>query len=115
MGKIKNMFNKKTTQIAVVLGIFLLMASPEIAFAADAGQVKAKITNAGNIVKGVLTGIVVLVGVIVSLFIIIKRMPSLDDPHEKNEMFKSVGRVFGGVALAAAVVWLVPWVYGLFV
>lgn len=90
-----------------------LVVTPEIVFA-SAGQVQSKLTNAANVVKGVLTALVVLVGICAALFIIIKRMPSADDPHEKNEVFKSVGRVCALVALAAAIIWLLPWVYSLF-
>ena len=82
---------------------------------ADATQVEAKLQSAGNIVQSLLTGLVVLVGVCVALFIIIKRLPQADNPHEKNEVYQAIGRVAGLVALAAAIVWLLPWVYGLFV
>ena len=98
------------TALALVI---CLVVTPEIVFAA-AGQVQAKLTNAANVVKGILTALVVLVGICAALFIIIKRMPSADDPHEKNEVFKSVGRVCALVGLAAAVIWLLPWVYSLF-
>lgn len=98
--------------IALAL-VICLVVTPEIVFA-SVGQVQAKLTNAANVVKGVLTALVVLVGICAALFIIIKRMPSADDPHEKNEVFKSVGRVCALVGLAAAVIWLLPWVYSLF-
>lgn len=98
------------TALALVV---CLAVTPEIVFA-SAGQVQAKLTNAANVVKGILTALVVLVGICAALFIIIKRMPSADDPHEKNEVFKSVGRVCALVGLAAAVIWLLPWVYSLF-
>ncbi|MGJ3901278.1 CagC family type IV secretion system protein, partial [Lactiplantibacillus plantarum] len=52
--------------------------------------------------------------VCVALFIIIKRLPDADDPREKSEVYKAVGRVAGLVALAAAIVWILPWVYSLF-
>ncbi|WP_368773633.1 CagC family type IV secretion system protein [Lactiplantibacillus plantarum] len=45
---------------------------------------------------------------------IIKRMPDADDPREKSEVYHAVGRVAGLVALAAAIIWLLPWVYSLF-
>ncbi|WP_273755922.1 CagC family type IV secretion system protein, partial [Leuconostoc mesenteroides] len=32
----------------------------------------------------------------------------------KSEVYKSLGRVAGLVALAAAIVWILPWVYSLF-
>ena len=56
----------------------------------------------------------VLVGICVALFIIIKRMPDADDPREKSEVYHAVGRVAGLVALAAAIIWILPWVYSLF-
>lgn len=109
---------KQHEKMRLVFGIALalvicLVVTPEIVFA-SVGQVQAKLTNAANVVKGVLTALVVLVGICAALFIIIKRMPSADDPHEKNEVFKSVGRVCALVGLAAAVIWLLPWVYSLF-
>lgn len=110
---------KQNVKFSLVFGTALammicLVVTPEIVFA-SAGQVQSKLTNAAaNVVKGVLTALVVLVGICAALFIIIKRMPSADDPHEKNEVFKSVGRVCALVALAAAIIWLLPWVYSLF-
>lgn len=109
---------KQHVKISLVFMTALAMmicfvVTPEIVFA-SAGQVQSKLTNAANVVKGVLTALVVLVGICAALFIIIKRMPSADDPHEKNEVFKSVGRVCVLVALAAAIIWLLPWVYSLF-
>ncbi|MDN6631046.1 MAG: CagC family type IV secretion system protein [Staphylococcus equorum] len=82
--------------------------------AADGGEVEEKVTNAAEQVQGILTGLIVTVGICVAIFIILKRLPSADDPREKSEVFKSVGRVIGMVALAAAIVWILPWVYGLF-
>jgi len=77
-------------------------------------DVKEKITNATDAVKIILTGIVCSVAVCVAIFIIIKKLPDADNPHEKHELYRGVGRVFGIVALAAACIWVIPWVYGLF-
>ncbi|MDV7740283.1 CagC family type IV secretion system protein [Leuconostoc mesenteroides] len=93
---------------------YLMLTNAQIVLAADGSEVQSKITNAANTIKGILTGIVVLVGVCVALFIIIKRLPDADDPREKSEVYKAVGRVAGLVALAAAIVWILPWVYSLF-
>lgn len=82
------------------------------AFAAS--EVESKITDAANTIKGILTGVVCVVAICVSLFIIIKRMPDADNPQEKHELYRGVGRVWGLVALAAACIWIIPWVYGLF-
>lgn len=82
--------------------------------AGDLGNVQSKVTSALQAIQGLLTAIVVIVGIVVALAIIIKRLPSADDPREKSEVYRSVGRVFGLVALAAAVIWVVPAVYNLF-
>ena len=82
--------------------------------AGDLGNVQSKVTSALQAIQGLLTAIVVIVGIVVALAIIIKRLPSGDDPREKSEVYHSVGRVFGLVALAAAVIWVVPAVYNLF-
>ncbi|WP_034536333.1 CagC family type IV secretion system protein [Carnobacterium inhibens] len=111
------MFKKRKLTIvsAIVATGLTVMSHPAIVYGASAGQVEAKLQNAGDIVQGILTGLVVLVGTVVGLFIIIKRMPAADNPHEKNEVYQAVGRVAGLVALAAAIIWLLPWVYSLFV
>jgi len=46
---------------------------------ANAGQVQQKITNAGNIVKTILSSLVVLAGICAGLFIVIKRMKDADN------------------------------------
>lgn len=104
--------NETATTMISLVSFFVL--NP-VFVSANASQVEAKLQNAGNVVQSILTGLVVLVGVCVALFVIIKRLPQADNPHEKNEVYQAVGRVAGLVALAAAVVWLLPWVYGLFV
>ncbi|MFT8813689.1 MAG: CagC family type IV secretion system protein [Oenococcus sp.] len=104
----------KALPISIVTLGYVLLMNAQLAFAADAGQVKSKLTDAGRTIQGILTGLVVLVGICVALFIIIKRMPDADDPREKSEVYHAVGRVAGLVALAAAVIWLLPWVYSLF-
>lgn len=93
---------------------YLALMNTSVAFAADGGEVKSKLASAAKVVQGVLTGLVVIVGICVALFIIIKRMPDADNPREKSEVYHAVGRVAGLVALAAAVIWLLPWVYSLF-
>lgn len=93
---------------------YLGLTNSSVVLAASGGQVQSKLTQAANTVQSILTGLVVLVGICVALFIIIKRMPDADDPREKSEVYHAVGRVAGLVALAAAVIWLLPWVYSLF-
>ena len=88
------------------------MATPNVVFAEE--DVQSRVNTALTTVQSVLTGLIVTVGIVVALWVIIKRMPSADDPQEKNEVYKSVGRVIGLVAIGAAIVWIVPWVYSLF-
>lgn len=108
------LLNKKNVT-ALGLSAYTLLFNVQMVLADDKGaEVQKKLNDAGNVVKGILTGLVVLVGICVALFIIIKRMPDADDPREKSEVYKSVGRVAGLVGLAAAVIWLLPWVYSLF-
>lgn len=95
-------------------GLLAVLAfSPSQIVYAAAG-IEGKLTQAMTVLQTILMSLVVVVGICVALFVIIKRMPSADDPHEKNEVFKSVARICIMVALAAAMVWVVPWVYGLF-
>ncbi|HFN8602472.1 TPA: CagC family type IV secretion system protein [Staphylococcus aureus] len=65
-------------------------------------------------VQTFLTGIIVAVGICAGVWIVIKKLPGIDDPMVKNEMFRGVGMVLAGVAVGAALVWLVPWVFNLF-
>lgn len=106
---------KKLTGYLTGLSTTIALAVPELVHAQNVSDVQSRLTTAGNQIQQLLTGLVVLVGIIVSLFIIIKRMPSADDPQEKNEVYKAVGRVLGLVAMGAALIWIIPWVYSLFV
>jgi hypothetical protein len=104
---------RKLPPILLVTAITLcLYAIPEQAFAA--GDIEAKVKEGLKQIQAFLTGIVVIVGICVGVWIIIKKLPGVDDPHTKNEMFRGVGMVLAGVGLAAALVWVVPWVYALF-
>jgi hypothetical protein len=105
--------NKIRLAAACVVGISILNTMPLMA-ASDAATVTNKVNQGLTIIRGVLTGIIVVVGVIAALKIVISKLPSLDDPHVKNEMWRSVGAVALAVGLGGALVWLIPWVYGLF-
>jgi len=107
--KIKNNFSKIYLSVITMIVSF----NANLVYA-QASEVQSRIEGALGAVQGVLTGLIVTVGIVVALFIIIKRMPSADDPQEKNEVYKAVGRVLGLVAIGAAIVWVVPWVYSLF-
>ncbi len=104
----------KTLAVSGVTAGYLALMNFQVVYAASGSEVESKLKSATKTIQGVLTGLVVLVGICVALFIIIKRMPDADDPREKSEVYHAVGRVAGLVALAAAVIWLLPWVYSLF-
>jgi len=115
VAKIKSMNTMNwLTLLAMTAVIGITVFFPEVAFAATTGTVKSKLKSAGTAIQGVLTAIVVIVGVIAALKILVKHMPSIDDPHVKNEMWKSIGNVGYAVGGAAAIIWLLPWVYSLF-
>ncbi|MFL2138960.1 CagC family type IV secretion system protein [Desemzia sp. FAM 23991] len=107
--KLKN----KLTQFTVGVSALTALTYPTVVYA-SATEVQSRLTEAGNTIQQLLTGLIVIVGICVALWIIIKRMPSADDPQEKSEVYKAVGRVLGLVAIGAAIVWVVPWVYSLF-
>ena len=111
MSKVNRVKEKILTGI-VTTSSTLLAATPVLA--ASGSEVQSKISKALQTIQGILTGIVVLAGICVALWIIIKRMPDADDPREKSEVYHAVGRVAGLVALSAAVIWLLPWFYSLF-
>ena len=114
MMKLNSKLESKLTK-AYVSGITALSTlGINSTVSANAGEVQSRINDAFSTIQGVLTGLIVTVGIVVALFIVIKRMPSADDPQEKNEVYKAVGRVLGLVAIGAAIVWIVPWVYSLF-
>jgi hypothetical protein len=104
---------KSGLTIACVAGISLINAIPVFA-TSDAATVTDKVNEGLVVIRGVLTGIIVVVGVIAALKVMISKLPSLDDPHVKNEMWKSVGTIGLAVAVGGSLVWLIPWVYGLF-
>ncbi|MGM0941320.1 MAG: CagC family type IV secretion system protein [Bacillota bacterium] len=98
--------------IAVTIAFFII--APDVSFAASTGQVQSKIKSGVTAIQTVLTGIVVVVGIVAALKILIKHLPGIDDPHVKNEMWKSIGGVLLAIAAAAALIWIIPWMYSLF-
>jgi len=110
----KNMKKIKSSLVAAyVAGVSIVNSIPVLA-ASDEATVTAKVNQGLSVIQGVLTGIIVVVGVIAALKVIISKLPSLDDPHVKNDMWRSVGTIGVAVAVGGSLVWLIPWVYGLF-
>lgn len=110
----KSPYWKAITITAFALLLFL--AFPEIGEAATATttQVQTKVKTGVTAFKTVLSGIVVLVGIVASLKIVVKHLPKIDDAHTKNEMWNGLGQVLLAVAAGGALIWGVPWVYSLF-
>lgn len=107
-----NKFNKKKLALAGTMTSVLLQFQTTV-LATDAESVKSKLNDGLTTIQGILSALVVGVGICVSLWIIIKRMPDADNPHEKSQVYRSVGNVWGLVALGAAAIWLVPFFYSL--
>lgn len=84
---------------------------PEFVYAVDP---QTKLVEAGNKIKAILTALIAVVGAIAAAKIVVKYLPYLDDPMEKNNMAKSLTTVLLVTAIGGALVWIVPWAYGLF-
>jgi len=112
--RLRKKVSRKVKGFAAKTAAVIVMFNSLSVSALAATDVEAKITTAANTIKGILTGLVAIVAICVSLFIIIKRMPDADNPQEKYELYRGVGRVWALVALAAACIWIIPWVYSLF-
>lgn len=97
------------TTIYVALLCFVL-SNPAFAVANPASKIEQGLQQ----VQAFLTGLIVAVGICAGVWIVIKKLPGIDDPMVKNELFRGVGMVLAGVAVGAALVWLVPWVFNLF-
>ena len=95
----------------VVFSLGCTFGIPEFVYAVDP---LAKLVEAGNTIKAILTALVMVVGVIAATKIVVKYLPYLDDPMEKNNMSKSLTTVLLVTAIGGALVWIVPWAYGLF-
>jgi len=81
----------------------------------DTAQITSKITGAMEAIQTILQGIIIVVGVCVAIWQCIKKLPQVDNPHEKHELFAGLGKILGLVAAASAMVWVVPWAYNLLV
>lgn len=113
VSKFDNVYFKAFAVLAFTWLVFILV--PDIGFAASStGQVQSKINKGVTAIQSVLTGVVVVVGIAAALKIVVKHLPSIDDPHVKNEMWKSIGGVLAAVGAAAALIWILPWIYSLF-
>ncbi|WP_110925953.1 CagC family type IV secretion system protein [Bacillus massiliglaciei] len=111
--KFDNVYFKSFALLAFTCFMYLVV--PEIGFAASStSSVQTKLKNGATAFQTVLTGIVVVVGIAAALKIVVKHLPSIDDPHVKNEMWKSIGGVLAAIGASAGLIWIIPWVYSLF-
>lgn len=111
-------FNNLNWKLIALLAYacFIFFVAPGLGLAAETTTtVQTKLKNGATAIQTVLTGIVVVVGIAAALKILVKHLPGIDDPHVKNEMWKSIGGVLLAIAAAAALIWMIPWVYSLFV
>lgn len=111
--RLNNVYFKSFALLA--FACFMSFVAPEMGFAANStSQVQTKLNEGAKAFQTVLTGIVVVVGIAAALKIVVKHLPGIDDPHVKNEMWKSIGGVLAAIGGAAALIWIIPWVYSLF-
>lgn len=89
---------------------FLFTATPT---APSGDEISNRLENAGTTVQSVLTGLVVIVGVIFATWRVITGFPAMSNPHEKQEVYKGLGNIALLTGVAAAMVWIVPWAWSL--
>lgn len=107
--------NKKKLKKLLVFGAFCLVTlGSTVVFADEVGDPTAKINNGLKLIQGVLTGIIATVAIIAALKICISKLPSVDDPHVKNELVRGLCTVGLTGAIGCAITWLGPWVFKLF-
>lgn len=102
------------TLLAGYTGTLLFIQNSMVFAASDPGQAASKLNAGFTAIQVVITGIIVIVGIIAGSKITVAKLPSVDDPHVKNELIKGLGTVGGCVAAGGALTWIVPWVFGLF-
>lgn len=100
--------------IAIMSASNALVAHASLSPAVSEDTAKTNLYNGFNSIKVVLTAVVVVVGIIAALKIVIAKLPSIDDPHTKAEMWKGIGGVVAAVGAAAAIVWVAPYIWGIF-
>ncbi|MFL0198055.1 CagC family type IV secretion system protein [Clostridium sp. WILCCON 0269] len=106
---------KISKYLASAYTTFLVLGNTVLVKAeSNAGDIQQKLTTGFNTIQVVVTSVIAVVGVIAAAKIVISKLPSLDDPHMKNEMWRGIGMVGAAVATGGALTWLIPWVYGLF-
>lgn len=91
----------------------IVLSNTLIANVAYAADPQAKLVEAGNTIKTVITALIVIVGGIAAAKIVVQYLPLLDDPMEKNKMTKALTTVLLVTAVGGALTWIVPWAYGL--
>lgn len=105
----------KLSSLILSMSVTLFLLFPEVTYAAQTtNQVRNRLRTGITAFQTVLTGLVVVVGIVAALKIVTKHLPGIDDPHVKNEMWKSLANVGYAVAAGAAFVWIIPWIYSLF-
>lgn len=112
MVKLDSLYFKMTFAVALAALMFLVI--PEIGYAST-GNVTSRLTTGVRVIQGVITALVVGVGILAGSKIVVKHLPSIDNPQSKNEMWSGLGQVSVAVIAAAAIVWLLPWLWSLFV
>ena len=66
-------------------------------------------------IQGAATGVVVIMGVISACIVAAKNLPSVDDPAVKNRLIGALLTILAIIAIVAAMIWALPWVWSLFV
>ncbi len=116
MEKLKNFLKIHWPTIVMVVAILLLtFVFPDDGYAAKTTkEVKQKVNDGVKAISGVITGAAVLVGILAAGKVAVGHLPQYDDPHIKQEMWKSMFGILKVVAAVSAFAWVVPWIWAIF-
>ncbi|MCY9397606.1 CagC family type IV secretion system protein [Bacillus subtilis] len=111
-----NFIKKNWIMLAMIAYVLVLtVLIPDTSYAAaSTGQVQNKLNKGIVALQTVATFLIAGIGVFAGSKIVGKYLPSLDDAHSKNEMWKSLGAVAIGVIAGAAMPWILPWLFATF-
>jgi len=103
--KIKNI--KRSLVAAYVMVAISFINTIPVFATSHAGIVTSKLNQELIVIREILIGIIVVVGVIAAIKVMRSKLPSLDDLHIKNEMWKNIGTIGLEVAVGVFLVWLI--------
>lgn len=104
---------KKLLTRAAAIGLAVEMGVRPV-FALTTAELTSKFTEGIGEIQTVVSGIATAIGIACIMKIIITKLPNIQEPHVKSEMWQGIGQVLIAIAAVAAIVWIAPWMYEIF-